>query len=55
MIKDVWEHISPILVENIFKKCSISNSLDRSEDNFILYSDDDRVSSADDDDDNIPN
>jgi hypothetical protein len=51
-IKDAWERISPGLVKMSFKKCSISNSLDGSEDNFIRYSDDDCVSSADGDESN---
>jgi hypothetical protein len=35
-------------LEKNFKKCGISNSLDGSEDDFIRYSDDNHVSSADD-------
>jgi hypothetical protein len=50
-LKDMWEHISPILIEKSFKKCGISNSLDVPEDDFIWYSDDDCVSSAGADDD----
>jgi hypothetical protein len=46
----MWECISPRLVEK-FKKCSISNSLDGSEDDFIHYSDDCVSSTEDDDDD----
>jgi hypothetical protein len=42
-VKDMWEHISPALIEKSFIKCSISNSHD-----FIQYSDDVCVGSADD-------
>ena len=34
-IKDAWDQILPELVEKSFKKCSISNSLDRIEEEFI--------------------
>jgi hypothetical protein len=34
-VKDIWEFISPGLVENSLKKCGISNSLDGPENDFI--------------------
>jgi hypothetical protein len=51
-IKEAWERISPKLVGKNFKKCGISNSLDGSEDNFILYSDDNCLSFDDNDESN---
>ena len=47
-IKYAWDEISPELVEKSFKKCSISNSFDGTEEEFIWESVDDRVSSDDD-------
>ena len=46
-IKDAWDQILLELVKS-FKKCSISNNLDGTEDEFIWDSADDRASSEDD-------
>ena len=46
-IEDTWDQTSPELVEKSFKKCSISNSPDGTEEEFILDNVDDHASSED--------
>jgi hypothetical protein len=50
-IREAWAHISPTLIEKSFKKCSISNKLDGTEEDYLWDSDPNHVSSVDDDDD----
>ena len=38
-VKEVWDDLSPDIIKKSFKKCSISNSLDGSEDH-LIYDDD---------------
>lgn len=49
-ISDAWTRISPSLVEKSFKKCSISNQLDGTEDDCLWNSESDNENSGDDGD-----
>jgi hypothetical protein len=50
-ITEALARISPALIEKSFKKCSISNKLDGTEDDYLWDSDPNQASSVDDDDD----
>jgi hypothetical protein len=47
-IREAWACILPALIEKSFKKCSISNKLDGTEDDYLWNSDPDHMSSVDD-------
>jgi hypothetical protein len=49
-IRKSWTGILPGLIEKNFKKCSISNKLNGTEDDYLWDSDPDHASSVDDND-----
>jgi hypothetical protein len=48
-IREAWARILPALIEKSFKKCSISNKLNGTEDDYLWDSDPNHASSVDDD------
>jgi hypothetical protein len=47
-IREAWARILPTLIEKSFKKCSISNTLDGTKDDYLWDSDPDHASSVND-------
>jgi hypothetical protein len=50
-IREAWACISPTLIEKSFKKCSISNKLNGTDDDYLWDTDPNHMSSGEDDDD----